>query len=52
MVDWDTREVLEAAVDEIIVLTDTTDAWIGVKTGDNGIGVFHDKKCRSVLGTV
>jgi len=42
-------KILEAAVDQIIVLLDTADAWIGVEAGNDGIGVLHKRHSEEVM---
>jgi hypothetical protein len=43
VINGDSGEILEAAVDEVVVLPDTADARIGMEAGNDRIGIFHDK---------
>ena len=54
VVNGDPWKVLETTIDQVIVLTDAADARIGMKTGNDGIGVFHGKRVgeESVLGAI
>jgi hypothetical protein len=45
MKQGNTGEVFKAARDKVIIVTDTANAWVRVKTRDNGIRIFLSHQC-------